>query len=79
MARADSSNILVVNSLDKHYTHSQGVVASVWTISHSLGKKPSVTVVDSGGNTIDGAIDYTDLNNLTITFNAGFTGQAFLN
>lgn len=64
---------------DVFYTHTQGSPATVWNIGHALGKFPSVTVVDSGGTTVQGEVAYVDANNLTITFSAGFSGKAYLN
>ena len=63
---------------DLNYTHTQTSSAS-WVIPHGLGKMPSVTVLDSSGNRVHGDVDYTDLNNLTITFNIAFAGVAYLN
>lgn len=64
---------------DKHYTHRQDVASDVWTIDHGLGKFPAVTVVDSCGNVVVGDVTYTSLNQLTVTFNAVFSGKAYLN
>lgn len=64
---------------DKHYTHDQGMPSVVWTIAHNLGKYPTVAAVDTAGSVVVGQIDYVDLNNLTITFNAAFSGEAYLN
>jgi len=63
---------------DLNYTHVQASSSS-WVISHSLGKIPSVMVQDGSGNRVHGDITYTDLNNLTITFNTAFAGTAYLN
>lgn len=63
---------------DLNYTHVQASSAS-WVIAHNLGKIPSVTVIDGSGNRVHGDVDYTDLNNLTITFNTAFAGTAYLN
>ena len=63
---------------DLNYTHIQSSNAS-WVIAHNLGKIPSVTVIDGSGNQVHGDITYTDLNNLTITFNTAFAGTAYLN
>tara|TARA_R110000796_G_scaffold181330_1_gene297841 strand:- start:8158 stop:8868 length:711 start_codon:yes stop_codon:yes gene_type:complete len=63
---------------DLNYTHVQASSAS-WVIAHSLGKIPSVMVQDGSGNRVHGDITYTDLNNLTITFNTAFAGTAYLN
>jgi len=61
------------------YTHSQGLPNNVWTINHNLGRRPSVNVADSAGTLMEGAVEYIDENNLTITFNNGFSGEAHLN
>jgi hypothetical protein len=63
---------------DLNYTHVQASSAS-WVIAHNLGKIPSVTVQDNSGNTVHGDITYTNINNLTITFNTAFAGKAYLN
>ena len=57
----------------------QSAASNIWTITHTLDKKPSITVVDSGDNKVYGKIDYIDNNTLTITFNAAFSGKAYLN
>ena len=64
--------------VDLNYTHVQAS-SSTWVIAHSLGKIPSVTVIDSSGNKVNGDVAYTDLNNLTISFNTAFAGTAYLN
>ena len=70
---------LIATATDINYVHTQGVASTSWVIAHSLGKKPSVTVQDGSGNDVEGAVTYTDDNNLTITFNTAFTGVAYLN
>ncbi|WP_404988164.1 siphovirus ReqiPepy6 Gp37-like family protein [Clostridium culturomicium] len=64
---------------DKSYTFNQISPKGVWKIPHGLGKYPSVTVVDSGGNKVVGDIKYIDINNLEISFVGGFSGIAYLN
>lgn len=64
---------------DKSYRHAQSVAAAVWTIAHGLGKYPSVTVLDSAGDQCEGDLSYVDTDSLTLTFQAGFAGAAFLN
>jgi len=61
------------------YTYVQSFASAVWTITHGLGRFPSVTVVDSAESEIDGDLRYIDANTLVLTFSAGFAGQAFLN
>lgn len=57
----------------------QDAPLSVWTITHNLGKFPSVTVVDSGNSTVIGDVDYVNSNILKITFASAFSGCAYLN
>ena len=64
---------------DKNYVHNQMSASSIWSVQHSLNKYPSVSVVDSGNNMVVGDVEYIDENNLTITFNASFSGKAYIN
>jgi hypothetical protein len=64
---------------DKNFIFDQGMPSSVWTIQHNLNKFPSACAVDTAKSMVVGQIDYIDLNNLTITFNASFSGEAYLN
>jgi len=66
------------------YTHSQTSSSNTWTITHNLGRYPSVTVVDTGGTVLTAAITYNSANQLTVTFFSGgsalaTTGKAYLN
>ena len=64
---------------DVNYQHDQAIAASSWSISHNLGKYPSVTVVDSAGDVVVGEVNYVNNNSVTITFSSAFSGKAFLN
>lgn len=64
---------------DKHYVHTQNAASTSWTITHNLGKMPSVEVVDTGDNIVVGEIEYLSLNQVRVTFGAAFTGKAYLN
>ena len=86
----DAGKFLAVNSTetaiefvdivqDKNFVHDQGMPSLVWTIQHNLNKFPSACAVDTAKSMVVGQIDYIDLNNLTITFNASFSGEAYLN
>ena len=61
------------------YTHNQIAASTDWTITHNLGRYPSVTIVDSGGNVVIGDVEYMDSNNITVHFTAAFGGKAYLN
>lgn len=66
---------------DKTYIHTQGSASTTWNVSHSLGKFPSVTVVDINNVQGYGVVTHTDENNLTVTFPAGSpaAGKAYCN
>lgn len=64
---------------DAAFSFLQDSPSNTWTINHNLNKHPSVTVVDSGQNVVYGEVQYTDTNNLTVSFNATFSGNAYLN
>jgi len=60
-------------------TYTQNVPATVWNITHSLGKRPSVTVLDSAGTEMNGAVEYISNTSIVVRFNAAFSGIALLN
>jgi hypothetical protein len=60
------------------YEHTQGSSSNSWVIEHNLGFKPNVTVVDSAGNIVEGEIAYTNSNSITVSFQASFSGYAYL-
>lgn len=79
---ADETVIVVLDPgviSDKNYLHDQVTPASIWTITHNLGKVPAVVVFDSAGDQVMGDIDVVDNNTITITFSAAFAGKAYLN
>lgn len=64
---------------DKHFTFIQSVPSDTWVIEHNLGKKPSVSVVDSAGTNVVGEYVYIDDNNIILRFTGVFSGKAYLN
>lgn len=64
---------------DVSYLHNQSLASDEWVITHNLGKYPSVTVVDSANDEVEGSINYVSINQLIVTFSAPFSGRAFLN
>jgi hypothetical protein len=64
---------------DKFFTFNQPSASSVWNIQHNLAKFPSVSIVDSANNIVQGFTTYLDNNNLTISFTSAFSGKAYLN
>lgn len=67
------------NVADLNFVYTQAPASATWIIVHNLGKYPSVTIEDSGGNDIEGEITYDSTNQVTLTFSAAFTGTAYLN
>lgn len=62
------------------YTHDQASASASWTVTHNLGRFPSITVVDTSGNRILGfEAVYDSANQVTLTFSAAFSGKAYLN
>lgn len=89
----DSANQVVVNqdapnqvvvrmasagSNTRRYTHTQGTVSSTWTINHTLGGFPSVSVVDSAKTVVIGEVQYVSSSQVVVTFSAPFSGYAYL-
>ncbi len=61
------------------FTHNQTTTATSWTITHNMGKNPSVTIVDSANTYVVGEIDYINNNSLTVSFKSDLKGKAYLN
>jgi hypothetical protein len=68
-----------LDNADKNYVFVQSVPATVWTITHNLGKFPSVSVVNINNVTMYGNVTYLNENELQIEFSAGFSGKAYMN
>lgn len=64
---------------DAYYRHDQAIASDVWSVHHSLGKHPSVTVVDSADTVLVGEVVYLDENSVELHFSAPFSGRAYLN
>lgn len=64
---------------DKDETFIQALPAATWVITHSMGKYPSVTTVDSADTVILGAVTYDSISQITVEFGGAFSGFAFLN
>lgn len=64
---------------DKHYRHVQNTAATIWTINHGLGKRPSVDVTDSANTKMYAKIEWPDENTVVLTFSMPVSGTAHLN
>lgn len=72
-------DIDTVTGTDKNYRHIQSVASATWTVPHNLSKRVCVSVVDSAGDEVHGNIHYDSDNQVTITFSASFSGEAYCN
>lgn len=59
------------------FLYEQPVASTSWMVNHNLGAEPDVSVVIAG-QVIPADVNYTDLNNLTITFSSPQSGVAYL-
>lgn len=66
-------------ALRRGYTHDQSSPTTVWSVTHNLGRRPSVTVVDTAGTVWVGKVEYLSDNAVRISFGAAFAGKAYLN
>ena len=60
------------------YVHTQASAAATWTINHNLGFRPSVELLDSGSQEIDGDIAHPTINQTIVTLNPATAGLARL-
>ncbi len=64
---------------DANYRHVQTVAADTWVVTHNLGKYPTVQVVDSSGQVVLGDINHDSINQVTVSFSAITSGEAYCN
>lgn len=62
-----------------YYEHLQPSAGTVWMIPHSLGKYPSVTLLDSANDEIEGDVSHVSKNVVVATFSAAVSGRALCN
>lgn len=62
----------------RRYEFVQQAASATWVITHTLGGKPSVTIVDSAGTLVFGEVQYIDNTQVTVTFSVAFSGKAYL-
>jgi len=60
------------------HVHTQGAVATTWTINHALGGYPSVTIVDSAKTVVFGEVNYVSTTQVVVNFTSAFSGFAYL-
>jgi hypothetical protein len=80
----DVPNLVIVRSTSasasntRRYEFTQGSASTTWVITHNLGGKPTVTIVDSADTHVFGDVQYNSNTQVTVTFSAAFSGKAYL-
>lgn len=80
----DAPNQVVVrfagagSSNTRRHIHTQAVASTTWTITHTLGGKPSVTIVDSADTVVVGEVTYNSNSEVVVNFTSAFSGFAYL-
>ena len=75
----DRFNELEGKEGDKYYEELVNMPSTTWEITHNLNKYPSVTIINNDMQEVIGDVKYTDLNTLTISFSAEFSGKVICN
>lgn len=70
---------LVSDAADRHLVYEWATPETTVTVSHNLGKRPAVTVVDTAGSEIVCDVRHDDDNTVTLTFSAPLRGTAYFN
>lgn len=63
---------------DEHFEQSFSAVSTV-VVTHSLGKKPAVTIIDTSGDECEGDVIHNTNNQLTVNFSAANSGVVLCN
>ena len=80
----DAQNQVVVrfagagHSDARRHVHTQGTASTTWIITHTLGGKPSVTIVDSADTVVVGEVSYNSNSVVEVNFTSAFSGFAYL-
>jgi len=67
-----------IEGSDKYYIQNF-LTSSTVAVTHNLAKYPSVTVHDSSGDEVEGNVEHININSLTVTFSAPFSGTITCN
>ena len=70
--------VAYTSSPSRRHTFTQQAAASTWVITHSLGGKPQVTIVDSADTVVVGDVTYNSNSQITVSFTTPFSGYAYL-
>lgn len=68
----------IVSSSGVAFIHQQWVASAIWTINHNLGLRPTVSILDAGGNEVEADVLHMSANQLLIRFAIPVAGLARL-
>jgi len=78
-----SPRVIITNSTfvhqDETYVHVQNVASDTWSITHNLGKKPAITVMDNNGYEWDVSVQHLSINAAIVSLLTPMTGTATCN
>lgn len=60
------------------YTYEKQINTLIWNITHNLGFKPNIIVMDYGSNQVECDIEYVNENSVKLTFSEAVSGYAYL-
>ena len=66
-------------TVEDYYEFTQVTPTASWVVTHNLNKRPSITVVDTGGTVVIGDYTYNSDNQTTLNFTYAFAGKAYFN
>lgn len=62
----------------RRQVYTQGSPSTTWNITHSLGGRPSITIVDTAETVVIGEVTYISDSQITVEFTTAFSGFAYL-
>lgn len=62
----------------RRQVHTQAAASTTWNVAHSLGGRPSITIVDTAGTIVIGEVTYISDSQITVEFTSAFSGFAYL-
>jgi len=76
-AKGDPGDLAGFNVNLVSYTYEKQSNAITWTVTHNLGFRPNVIVMDYSSNQVECDISYTNENSVVLTFSEGISGYAY--
>jgi hypothetical protein len=77
--QTDLWNYITLFTTQNNFVFDKPVPDTVWVVNHNMGKYPSVSIVDTANDQVEGELRYNSINQLTLTFTAAIAGKAYLN